>query len=199
MYQQVTLEAGVAVEFQEAADFFRLMASAPTDVEVIFYAAGREVSRATAIEAGYAERFAVQIDRVRITSVAGGAIAFVLRLGNEVRYDKAPSGTVSGTVAVSNLGATQGAYSRAAIAAQDAVTAGTILAANAARRYCLVQNNDATKYLRLRVDGTAPTTSTGIRIAPGGYWESSPGYAPNGAIKVIAETAGGIAVEALEG
>lgn len=195
MDQTLTLAAGVAVEFQELADFFRIIGAPTTDISLIFYKAGAEQSRATNVGPGYAEEFSKGFDKVRILSTAGGDVHFVSRLGNRVRYDAPPTGNVM----VANLPAAEGAYSRGAIAAQDNVTASVLFAANAARRILAIQNNDNAKFLRVRVDGTAPTTTAGLRIAPNGYWEAPAGFAPSGAVQVIAETAGGIAVEAVEG
>lgn len=191
MYQSVTLGAGVAVEFSDSADFFRMLKSPTDDVTVIFYRNGQELSRAENVGIGYAERFNnVAFDRVRISSAGGGVVRFVSRLGSDVRYDTPPTGSV----AVANTG---GTISRVA-ASVTSSAATTLSAANASRRYLLIQNNDSANYLRLRVDGTAATVSTGIRIPPGGYFESSPLFAPTGAISLIAES-GTIAVEAMEG
>ncbi len=191
MYVEQTLSAGVGVDFKEKADNFRLIESPTDDVTVIFYRQGVEIARAENMGAGYGERFTDgAFDSVRVTSTAGGAVRFVMRLGSEVRYDTPPNGLVT----VTNTG---GAYTRGSIAAQDATTAGTLFTANASRRMLAVQNLSASVAIRLRVDGTAPTTSTGIRIAAGGYWEA-PAYCATGAVKVIAES-GTANVEGLEG
>lgn len=190
MYVRETLSAGVGVNYTEESDFFRLLGAPTDDITVIFYKAGREEARAENIGAGYAETVPGGFDRVRITSTGGGVVKFVTRKGSEVRYDTPPNGLV--TVTNNN-----GAMSRlSASVGSGAVT--TLAAANAARRYVLVQNNDAAIYLRLRVDGTDPTTAAGLRIPPGGAWESPAGFAPTGDIKVIAES-GTVATEGLEG
>lgn len=191
MYQRITLTAGVAVEFTEAADFFRLLQSVTDDVTLIFYQQGKEVSRAENIGAGYAERFVGgTFDKVRITSTGGGVIAFIARLGNDVRYDTPPTGDVNVSNVSGNIVRLSASVGWAAVT--------TLTPANAGRRYLLIQNNDTTNALRLRLDGTDPTTATGLRIPAGGYWESSPMYAPTGAVKLIAE-AGAVSVEGMEG
>lgn len=191
MYISTLLSAGVAKEFQEHADFFRLIQSPTDDVTVIFYEKGAEVSRAENIGAGYAEKFVGRtFDKVVVTSVAGGTVRFISRLGNDVRYDTPPNGNVIVTNAQGNI------VRHAASIGWAAVT--TITPANAGRRYLLVQNTSTAYYMRLRMDGTDPTIAQGLRIPPGGYWESPALYAPTGAVKLIAES-GAIDVECLEG
>lgn len=189
MYQEQTLAAGVAVEFTEAADFFRLLAAPTTDITVIFYAAGAEVARAVNIGAGYAEKFGRIIDRVRISSAGGGKVAFVLRLGADVRYDTPPNGNVQ----ITNM---QGAFSQA----QKTVTnaSGQLLAANSARRYLLIQNNDASGDIFVTLDGTAATTTKGIKIAAGGSLIVDQ-YAPTAAINAIGSIASNANIVVVEG
>jgi hypothetical protein len=189
VYQNITLSAGVAVEFAEPADFFRVLESTPTDLELIFYRAGREVSRAESIQDGYAEKFGEPIDKVRITSAAGGALEFVMRLGSDVRYDKAPTGAVT-------IAGQQGAFTQA----QKTVTnaSGQVFAANAARRYLMIQNNDATGIVYVTVNGTAATTANGIKLLPGASMEIT-GYQPTGAVNAIGSIASNANVVAVEG
>lgn len=130
------------------------------------------------------------IDGIVIENLSGAPITGKITIGAGDVSDN----SLVGTVALSGL---QGAFTRlSASVLSSGVT--TLSVANAARRSIHVQNNDASIYLRLRVDGTDPTTSTGLRIPPGGSWESPPNYAPTGAVKVIAES-GSVACEALEG
>lgn len=192
MYQQITLAAGVAQEFAELSNFLRIMKAVPTDIEIRFYQQGREVSRAVGLGAGYAERFlGGEFDRIRISSASGGAVDFVMRLGNEVRYDAPPTGNV----AITNTG---GAFVNSQVTTlTNAVQ--TIKAANTARRYLLVQNNDASLSMRLRLDGTDPTTDNGILLKAGESLELQ-GYAATGAVKAICTTAGTLSdVQVMEG
>lgn len=190
MYQALTLAAGVAVEFIEDANFFRMLDAPAADLTLIFYDQGKEVGRAENVGSGYAENFrGGKFDKVRISSTAGGAVAFVMRLGNEVRYDKPPTGNV----AVTN---TAGAFTQA----QKTVTnaSGSLLAANAARRYLLIQNNDASGDIYVTLDGTAATTAKGIKIAAGGSYECQ-GYVPTGQIFAIGSIASNANIVAVEG
>jgi hypothetical protein len=189
MYQAQTFAAGVAVEFQEAADFFRLLSAPLTDVTVIFYAQGVEVGRAEKIGAGYAEKFGRPFDRVRISSAAGGALAFVMRFGSDVRYDTPPNGNVT----VTNVG---GAFVNAAATVTSA--SATLVAAKANRRYLLIQNNDASGDIFVRLDGTAATLTTGVKIPAGGSYELQ-GYVPVGAVTAIGSIASNANIVTVEG
>jgi hypothetical protein len=189
MFQRFTLAAGVAVEFTEPADFFRVLESVPTDLSLIFYAAGREVARSESIEAGYAEKFEQPFDKVRISSAAGGLIEFVTRLGGDVRYDRAPSGTVTVT-------GRQGAFTQTQTTVTNAST--LLRAANSNRRYLMIQNKDTSGILYVTLDGTAATTAKGLEVFPGGSIEIQ-GFAPNGIINAIGSIASNVNVIVVEG
>lgn len=185
--------AGETKTFQEQARFFRLVTTV-TPVDVVFYTAeGKELERAEGVEAGYSETFALPFGRVTIASAAAQTVKAFTRMASKVGYDRS-----AGSVVVTNLPAAQGAYvnSRATVTAAGV---STLLPASSTRRYVLVQNNDPVIALRLTMDGVDPTIAQGIKIAPGGYWESPAGYAPTAAIKAIAESGAGIAVEVVGG
>lgn len=197
MYQSQTFAAGVGLEFQEPADFIRILEAPAADLELIFYRQGAEVARAQNVGDGYAEKLAVPFDKVRITSTGGGLVEFVTRLGAQVNYDKPPTGAVSiaGTVNVNAVG-TQGAFT----SAQKTVTAasGQLLAANAARRYLLVQNNDSTGVVYVNLEGAAATTTNAVRLLPGESLEIA-GYVPSAEITAIGSIANNANVVAVEG
>lgn len=184
-----TLSAGETLRAHSPGDFLRLMTAA-ADVTVTFYRRGVEVARAEGVRAGYAERIAEGFDAITIYSASAQTVGAMVRLGGEVRYDR-----FEGNVDINNR---QGAYtnSRATVLSSGV---STLLAADANRRYVLVQNNDTSVSLRLTMDGADPTTAQGVRIPPGGYWESPAMYAPTGAIKAIAESGAGVAVEVVKG
>jgi hypothetical protein len=79
-------------------------------------------------------------------------------------------------------------------------TAQMLLAANANRKYLLVQNNDASAYMRITLDGSTPSATAGFRVSPGGSMEMS-NYTVSGMVKAIMETATAAAanVEFMEG
>lgn len=67
------------------------------------------------------------------------------------------------------------------------VVASTALAANANRRFALIQNNGST-YVRLRFDGTNPTAAAGVRLAPGQFIDMSGPELVRSAVLAIAES-----------
>jgi len=169
----VTFKAGAGslTEFQETADFFRLMKS-EGPATVYYYAAGREVARAEAVTSGYAERFGREFDRVAIASAAAQSIQFVTRLGNVVSYDMPPTGLVT----VENTG---GAFRQDRVLCNGSAK---VAEANTRRRYLLLQNTSPTADMFVRLDGGSPASATnGVRISPGGALEFS-AFAPHGAI-----------------
>lgn len=164
MYLQITLAPGVAQEFQEEADFFRVLDSAVNDLSVYFYKSGVEVSRAEGITAGYGEKFQRgTFDKIRIESATGGAVSLVCRLGNEVSYDKPPTGNIS-IAAPMRAPATQ-ARKTVTNASQE------LLAANSRRNYLLIQNKDTAGNIWLNLAGQAATQANGVNIPPGGAFE----------------------------
>lgn len=167
--------------------YFRLLETVNA-VDIVFYLKGQEVGRALQMRAGLAAD-GLDFDRIEITTGGAEAVKFIVS-NSPIRYDR-----LSGDMDINN---TAGAYtnSRATVLSSGVAT---LLAASATRRYCLVQNNDSSVAIRLTMDGSNPTTSQGIRIPAGGYWESPAMFAPTGAIKAIAESGAGCAVEVVEG
>lgn len=189
MIQKPTFTAGETKEFYDLGDFFRLMSSS-AEVTVRFYFQGREIFVAEGVTLGYAERFiAGQFDRFTVYSAQAQTLQFVARLGNEVSYDVPPTGAVT----ISN---TAGAFTQSQKTVTNAST--SMLAANAARRYLLIQNNDPGGDIYVTLDGTAATTAKGIKIAAGGSYECQ-GYAPTGQIFAIGSIANNPNVVTVEG
>ena len=177
MTTPISLTASQLYEQRGVSDFFRILA-ASHPVDLLFYKSGKEVAKAMSVGEGYAEKFADGFDMFKIQNGANAQdVQVVARLGNEVSYDKSPNGDVT----VTN---TSGAFTQSEPVVTNAVS--TVLTANTARRYLLVQNNDAVASLRVTVDGSNATASHGIKLAPGGSLELS-NYVPTGAVKVIAD------------
>lgn len=187
-----TYTSGVAEakEFTEQGDFFRVM-SATAAVDVIFYdATGAELARSEGVQSGYAERFrGRKFGKVRITSATAQAIQFVVRDENEVFYDQPPNGQVT----VTNV---RGAFT----STQKTVTnaSGSLVAANAARRYLLVQNNDAAGIVYVNLQGATATAVNGVKLNPGDSLELQ-GYVPDNGITAIGSIASNTNVVAVEG
>lgn len=185
----VTISAGQTLEYFEPGDFFRLLEAADP-LSVTFYRNGAEVSEAENIGEGYAEKFRVgDFDRIRISSATTQAIQFVVRFGQDVFYDKPPTGAVT-------LSGMQGAYTQAQKTVTNASAA--LLAANTQRRYLLIQNNDASADVYVTLDGSTATTGKGIKIAAGGSIELA-NYCPTGAINAIGSIASNSNVVVVEG
>lgn len=62
----------------------------------------------------------------------------------------------------------------------------TIISANSNRTMLTISNSDLTNPIFIRTDGATATASNGHRIAPGGYWESPPGFIVRSAVTGIA-------------
>jgi hypothetical protein len=178
MYQKTTIGAGSRTEFIEASDFFRILAAQQV-ITVEFYLNGAKVAEAFDVGTGYAEKIPSGFDRIAITSATAQTIQFVTRLGGDVRYDQPPTGNV-------NIANTAGAFNQAQ--ATVTTTSGQLKAANAARRYLLIQNNDSSGDIYVTLDGTTATTAKGIKLAAGSSMELS-SYAPTGAINAIGSIA----------
>jgi len=187
MHVKTTIGAGNRVEFTESADFFRML-NAQQVVTVEFYRNGAKIGEAIDIGTGYAERVPDGFDRIAITTATTQTVQFVTRLGGDVRYDQ-----LAGAVTVTNTG---GTFTQSA--ATVTTTSSQLKAANAARRYLLIQNNDTTGVIYVRVDGATATAATGIKVAAGGSYELQ-GYVPTGAITAIGSIASNANVLVVEG
>lgn len=177
MHVKTQINAGTTIPFIEQDDFFRMLASSlPVTVE--FYRNGAKIAEAIDIIGGYAERFADGFDKITIYSASTQTIQFVTRQGGDVRYDN-----FSGNVAITNV---NGAFSQAQATVTN--TSGQIKAANAARRYLMIQNNDTAGDIFIRLDGASATIANGIKIAAGASYELQ-GFVPTGAITAIGSIA----------
>lgn len=178
MHIKTTMTAGQRVEFQETSDFFRILDLAGV-VDVEFYKMGAKVSEALGISAGYAEKFTDGFDKIAITSATAQSIQLVTRLGNEVRYDKAPVGNTTLNTNTSTFTNSQKTVTNAS---------GTLVTANANRSYLLIQNNDTSGDIYVRLDGGVATALIGAKIPAGGSYEL-PDRVPSGAITAIGSIA----------
>jgi hypothetical protein len=84
--------------------------------------------------------------------------------------------------------------------AQATVTSASavIAAANALRRYLLIQNNDTSGIIYVTLDGSAATPTNGLKIAPGASLELQ-GYCTTGAINAIGSIASNANVIVVQG
>lgn len=130
-----------------------------------------------------------RFERLRVSHTSGAEQVITLLIGDGTSAD---GSKVGGSVEVS---------SRAVPYAQTAPAVGLVsvllLAANSARRFLLVQNNDTSLNMWVNLDGNAATTA-GVKIPPGGsiLLDSA---CPSGAIYAIGEGAVNNFVAVLEG
>lgn len=181
--------AGVPKPFGVFGNFFRIRTAA-VGVTVEFWRSEKKLAEnlegATAAEWAYPEG---GFDKVVVTSSGTQLVEFDIYAG------RVGSDAISGSVTITAPPA--GAHVPAAVAITNA--SAVILAANAARKYLLIQNAHATDTLWVRCDGVAATaTPACLAIPAGGVWE--PPFVPSGEIRGIRSVAsGGNNVHVIEG
>ena len=94
---------------------------------------------------------------------------------NTIKYVIADEGFLSGLTGAMTITSTVPVQSGSLVNAQATVTnvSAQLLAANTARRYLMIQNNDPTGIIYIGFGAAAVTASNGIRITPGGFYEFS--------------------------
>lgn len=187
MTKSVTFTANEKDEFNEVGDFFRYL-EGPNPIDVTYYRAGRAVAGAMGVRAGYGEKFDVPFDRFEIKSPTAQTVQFVVRQGAEIRYDRGAA-----AVTVTNTG---GPFAQSAKTVTS--SSAQLLAANAARRYLLIQNKDSSGSIWVNLMGQPSTPSNGILILPGGSFELS-AFVPTGEIFAIGSIANNPNVVVVEG
>lgn len=179
-----TLQAGVEVPFHAPGTFFRLLStSAPLDV--VFYRDGKEIARASAMEAGYAETMPEGFDKLTIKSATVQTAKFIFRQGGTVGYDR-----MAGEVTLSG-----GDFANAEKTVTNAD--GQLIAANAARKYLLIQNNGAGSIF-IKFGAGAATLTNGVKVSPGNSYELS-GYVARNEVRAIGDIASNAAIVTVEG
>lgn len=112
-----------------------------------------------------------------VTDASGAPNQGVIFIG-DASYDDT---TFSGAVQVTN---TSGAFAQTKPAVTNA--SANLVAANANRRYLLIQNLDTVANVFVRLDGVAATLATGVQIPPGGSLELAT-FVTNTAVTAIAD------------
>lgn len=180
--------AGQTIEFYGSGKYFHLLVTtAPVSVEL--KRNGAVIATADNVGYGYKNKPKDGFNGFTIYSATAQSIQIAVGDGDD-EYN-----FITGSVQIIGQ---QGVFTET----QSSVTNADniIKAANAARKYLLVQNNSAAQTMRLTLDGAAATATRGIRIAPGGFYEPV-GYVPTGAIRAFMEVADATAnnVEVIEG
>lgn len=182
------LVAGQAVRLDGLGDYFHLLETVePVDIEFMFN--GQVQGEARSMEYGFFFKPTGGFSALGFTSATTQTIKYAIGIGDG-GYNR-----TTGAVSILNQ---QGAHTET----QKSVTNANqvLMAANAARRGGLIQNNDAAAVLRVTVDGAAASAARGFRVLAGGVFNLSD-YAPSGAIYGCMETATGTLnnVEVAEG
>lgn len=124
----------------------------------------------------------VDFDKVEID--IAGADTVQVGIGNgQARYNR----NVSNTIMLTNKQSQSGSLVNAA--ATVGLASGTLLAANTARQYLLVQNTGNSGNIFITFGAGAATLTTGIKIAPGGFYEQTDLISTQ-AVQAIGDAAG---------
>ncbi len=161
--QSVALGAGQTVKFIDLGNFLRVL-SANSAITVRTFRNGQVVTESVDVYSGYAEQFddGNQFDAVEVYSASAQTVQIVIRNGQVVYYDQAPTGNVS----VINPAQATGANTQKTVTSSSA----SLVAANAARKFLAIQNKDASGKIYINF-GAAATFANGILIPAGGYFE----------------------------
>lgn len=206
---QQTFGSATTWELNVAGSYFSTLECSQT-VNVRFYLGGKQLDlgEIKGLAAGLEVAFGVGVnsfDRVQIDVQAGDTVK--VGIGNgQARYNRgAANVTVMGTpsVTVANqplVTVAQNTQTRAAFAntAATVTTASAQLsAANAGRQYLLIQNKDTAGSIWINF-GAAATQANGVKIGPGGAWESG-SVTPSNAVFAIGDLANNANVVVVEG
>lgn len=182
-----TIGAGQTLRVNAAGTFFRLLQTTAA-VDVRFMRSSAEFASATGMEAGYAEETEQAFDSLEITSATAQTVKFAIRAGGNMRYDR-----MAGIVDINNVG---GDFTNTEKTVTNAD--GQMLAANAARRYLLIQNKDAAGTIHVKFGAGAATAANGVRIGPGGSYELQ-GYVARNEVRAIGDLASNANIVTVEG
>lgn len=127
-------------------------------------------------------------DRVEVGM--SGANTVKIGIGNgQARYNRS-----QGSVQITNFNG-----SVANTAKTVTTTSAQLVAANASRRYLLIQNKDAAGVIYVNFGAGAATTANGVKIAAGGSFSADSSFCPNTAIQAIGDIASNANVVVVEG
>lgn len=179
--------------FTVPGGYFRLL-STVNAVDVVFYLKGQEVGRALQMQAGLAAD-GIAFDRVDITTGGAETVKFIVS-DSPIRYDRMTGDfVVSGSVGVSGI-----TNQVTPTNTQKTVTSASaqLIAANAARRFLIVQNKDAAGRIWLYFGAAAATKANGLLLEPGAGIELND-CVPTTEIRAIGDAASNPNVVVMEG
>lgn len=162
-YMTETFGAGETKRFSVPGKFLMVVA-AVSDMNISLFRGRVKLSETViGVSVGFNLKLPAGFDEFEIYSAAAQAVEI---LTSEGEVDFAGSVTIAGSAQVSGV---------AALITQttNSVTnsSGQILGANAARKYMLIQNNDPSLDIYVAF-GNSATVADGIKIPPGGVFES---------------------------
>lgn len=173
---EIAIGAGERIPLNLVGDFFHLLETTnPINIE--FLKLGAAQYTAKDMEFGFHVRPTGGFTGLVFTSAAAQTIKIAFGIGDG-GYDR-----ITGTVQI--IG-NQGAFAQGRISLTNVNQ--VLAAADANRKYTLLQNNDAAAVMRVNLAGVAATAGQGFRVPAGGTLELN-GYQSTAAINVIMETA----------
>lgn len=173
--QKVKIKAGEQITLAVNADYLRIKKS---NIPVRF-----KTKNGDDFEIKQGDEVLISnFEYVYITNESAGDEIIDLYTGTNERVGSAElSGSVNVSSFENNGAAVQGRVSLTNVNQQ-------ILAANANRKYLIIQNNDVSAVMRVNIAGNAATVAQGFRIPAGGTFEFE-NFNVTGAINCIMETA----------
>lgn len=178
---KMNIKAGQTEEFPLRGDGLRLVSAS-----VPIYFKSIEGDLDFYLEQGEQALFETKIfNRMQVFHNDGADQQIIITVSEGSKFNGAK---INGSVTVSNfpVQAVNGAFAQGRVSLTNVNQA--IIAANANRRSLLIQNNDASAVMRVKIDGAAATVSQGFRIAAGDSLDLT-GYLSTGAVNAIMETA----------
>jgi hypothetical protein len=184
----INLTAGELLQFAIMGNYFHLLEST-SGVDIDFMRNGSVESSSRNMEFGFFSKPSGGFTGLNFKSTTTQTIKIAAGFGD---------GGYNRTTGSVQIIGNQGVFTQTSKSVTNA--AQVAAAANTARNSIEVQNNSAAGVLRVRVDGTAASVSSGLRLQPGQSYVPQ-GYVPTGAISVCMETADATAdnVEVIEG
>lgn len=155
----IKIAAGQAFELAAVGNYIRVKTAA-----VALRVQSLENDVDIEIEQGEAA-LVMPFQRLRISHADAAEQSVILQIGNDSRVD---SSKVAGSIAIATLPDVlleNGAYAQTN--ETIGVVSASLLAANAARRFLLLQNKHATGNVWVNLAGAAATTANGVKLSPG--------------------------------
>lgn len=182
----ITFLAGQRIQLELIGNYIQLLETS-SGVDIDFMRDGGVFAQALNMEFGFASKPEKKFTALAFTSAGAQTIKIAVGAGD---------GSYNRNSGVVQIIGQQGAATQA----QKTVTnaSGLLLAANAARKFLYIENNDAAGDIFVTIDGGAATIAKGKKIPPGGYWMFDT-WSPSAAVYAIGSIASNANVVAIEG